>query len=117
MGLIEPGSAIDWQLHLAIAERRLVRFVYDGLPRLGEVHDYGRRGAKDQVNFFQLGGASRSGRPHSWRTPDVVKFAALEVLDATFAGTRPAPSGEHLRWDEVYASVTPELAARIGRQH
>jgi hypothetical protein len=116
MGLVEPGSAIDWQLLLAIAERRLVHLLYDDLPRLGEVHDYGRLGVKDKANFFQLGGRSSSGNVHAWKTLDVTKIRQLQVLDATFAGSRPARTGEHLRWDEVYASVTPELMAKAGRQ-
>jgi hypothetical protein len=101
------GIEVDRVLRQAIAERRLVTFEYQGLPRIGEPHDYGRRKGKDQLNFFQTGGRSRSGKVPDWRTPDVDGIRSLALTPERFAGTRPTPSGRHLDWDELYASVTP----------
>lgn len=28
------------------------------------------------------------------------------ILDQRFAGTRPAPTGRHKKWDQLYASVS-----------
>jgi hypothetical protein len=107
-GKIDPGCPMDWLLLLAIAERRLVGLVYRGRARIGEPHDYGLRKGTDQLNFFQTAGTSSSGRL-DWRTLHVSAIEGLLVLDRHFSGTRATPSGAHLGWDELYASVTPRL--------
>jgi len=100
------SAQVDELLCRAIAARCLVSLVYDGLPRTGEPHDYGLRAGKAQLNFYQTGGRSRSGKLPSWRTLDVARISELETLDKEFAGTRDTSTARHLRWDEVYASVT-----------
>ena len=100
-------SEIDRLLRVAIGEKRVVSLTYKGLPRVGEPHDYGLRNGKDQLNFFQTAGQSKSGDLHSWRTLDVNGITRFELQDEHFAGTRETDSGQHLQWDKLYATVTP----------
>lgn len=102
-------SELDRLLRRAIDERRLISLTYQGRPRVGEPHDYGLRNGKDQLNFFQTGGQSKSGGL-DWKTLDVRGITQLQVQDQHFAGTRETGSGRHLQWDRLYATVTPRRA-------
>jgi predicted nucleic acid-binding protein len=108
-----PLSAepVDKLLRRAIRGKRLVSLMYDGLLRIGEPHDYGSRKGKDQLNFYQTAGASKTGRLPSWRTLDVRDISEVKLLEGGFGGTRSTRTQRHLDWDEVYASVTPGLGA------
>jgi len=100
---VEP---LDKLLRTAIADRRLVSFSLDGLPRVGEPHDYGVSDGVPTLFFYQTGGKSRSGKPLGWRNAVVGKITGLRVLEERFPGTRPAPTGQHKKWDQLYASVS-----------
>ena len=93
-------------LRRAIEEQRLVAFVLDGCARVGEPHDYGVIDGQERLFFYQVRGASRSGRPFGWRWAVAARISALRLLEETFAGPRPAPSGRHQRWDRLIASVS-----------
>ena len=97
---------MDSLLRRAILEKRLVSLVYDGCRRVGEPHDYGLRLGKDQLNFFQTAGESKTGKLPSWRTLDASGISQLTLLDRTFAGTRETATRRHLKWDKVHVSVT-----------
>lgn len=103
------AESVDKLLRRAIRGKHLVSFMYDGLLRIGEPHDYGSRKGKDQLNFFQTAGASKTGRLPSWRTLDARDISGVKVLEGTFGGTRSTRTQRHLDWDEVYASVTPRV--------
>jgi hypothetical protein len=107
---VSPAEAQnDRILRRAIADRRLVAFRFDGLPRVGEPHDYGIAQSALRLLFYQVGGESRSGRPVGWRLVATARITDLEILhgpDDRFPGTRPAPSGRHRRWDRIIASVS-----------
>src|SRR5688572_26490488 len=90
----------------AIANRRLVTFTLDGRRRIAEPHDFGIIDGQARLFFYQVGGESRSGRPIGWRWAVLDKVAGLRMLDRTFAGTRAAPSGRHVRWDVLVATVS-----------
>jgi hypothetical protein len=96
----------DAVLLTAIADKQLVSFVLDGRLRIAEPHDYGIIAGVHRLFFFQVGGESRSGRPMGWRWGELSKMSAIQLLDRTFAGSRPTPSGRHQRWDEIIASVS-----------
>src|SRR5688500_17065283 len=100
-----PREGMDRPLCVAIAERRLVTFSLDGLRRIAEPHDYGIIDGVARLFFYQVGGESRSGRPYGWRWGVLDKISDLQVLDDRFAGSRPAPSGRHIRWDTLIATV------------
>ena len=97
---------IDKLLRTAIAERRLIAFVLDERPRVAEPHDYGLIDGEPRLFFYQVGGESRSGRPLGWRWAALTKIVGLHILDDRFAGTRVAPSGQHVRWDTLFATVS-----------
>jgi hypothetical protein len=101
---------IDRLLRFAISERRLVTFTLHGLPRRAEPHDYGIIDGVPKLFFYQVGGRSRSGQPIGWRWATVSDMADATILQATFRGTRPAPSGRHVKWDVLLATVSPRAS-------
>ena len=100
-------GSMDEVLCVAIAERRLVVFDLDGLQRIAEPHDYGIIDGVARLFFYQVGGQSRSGRPIGWRWGLLPKISDLHILPDSFPGTRPAPSGRHVHWDTLIATVSP----------
>ena len=101
---------LDRLLRIAMRERRLVAFILDGQPRLAEPHDYGLINGEPRLFFYQVGGGSRSGRPLGWRWAPLPKISELHVLDKRFPGPRPVPSGKHVRWDTLFATVSSRLS-------
>lgn len=102
--------SLDKTIRAAIAGRRMVSFDLDGLPRVGEPHDYGILNGERQLFFYQVGGKSKSGTLPDWRNAWLSKVSGMKILDEQFAGPRPAPSGRHKKWDKLIASVSrPEL--------
>jgi hypothetical protein len=102
-----PTGGTDQLLRVAIHERRVVTFTLDGLRRLAEPHDYGIIDGVAKLFFYQLGGESRSGRPLGWRWAVLTRISDLQVLPDSFPGPRPAPSGRHIHWDTLIATVSP----------
>lgn len=110
--MIEPMAVqvldnLHTSLRTAIAERRVVTFMLDGHHRVAEPHDYGVIDAEPRLFFYQVGGQSRSKPPVGWRwASPVSKISQLRLLDRRFAGPRPAPTGQHVKWDKLFASVS-----------
>lgn len=100
---------VDELLRSAIRERRLVSFILDERPRLAEPHDYGLIDGEPCLFFYQVGGESRSGRPLGWRWARLAKLSELHTLEDRFAGTRAVPSERHIRWDELFATVSARM--------
>lgn len=106
-----PGVAPDIPHHLhesvctAIKLRQQVRFTYSDRPRIAEPHDYGIQNGQARLLAYQTGGESSAGRLPAWRWFDVSKISDFEVLDQTFPGNRPAPSGRHHHWDTLFIRV------------
>lgn len=98
---------LDARLREAIAKRRLVSFMLDGFARIAEPHDYGLIDGVAKLFFYQVGGESKSGKPEGWRWGVLDKMADLQMLEKGFSGPRPAPSGRHIAWDTLYATVSP----------
>jgi len=101
-----PLVGQDQLLQSAIAGKRLVAFVLDGCKRIAEPHDYGIYKKERRLFFYQVGGESRSRPATGWRWAILSKVSDLEILDDTFAGSRPAPTGQHVQWDALIASVS-----------
>ena len=94
------------QLMRAIAEKRLIEFVYRlGQTRIVEPHDYGIRGGVECLLGYQLSGGSRSGAPHGWKWFTVAEMHRLSVLERRFAGTRFNSDQRHSTWDALFARV------------
>ena len=111
---MQAEATIDQLLRAAIAQKRLVAFWLDGCERVAEPHDYGVMNGTIRLFFYQVGGASRSGRPIGWRWAELGKITDLRVLDDRFAGARAAPSGRHVQWEKLYASVSRTDAESSG---
>jgi hypothetical protein len=102
---VEVPEPIDNLLRVAITQRRKIRFWYNGKERIAEPHDYGIQDGKTRLLVYQTGGQSSSGRLPNWRWIDASRIRDLEVLNQTFAGSRPAPSGSHQKWDQLLLRV------------
>ena len=90
----------------AIAERRLLDFSSKNHGRTAEPHEYGVKDGVRKLFYYQVGGESSSGRPVGWRWAEAAEMTGVVVLDQRFAGPRPAPSGRHVKWDKLFASVS-----------
>lgn len=101
---------IDTSIRAAIAQARLVELRYLGKKRIVEPHDYGIHKGIVKLLAYQVGGSS-SGKLPNWRWMDAEKISGVRILDRTFAGGRPAPSGKHHEWDEVFIRVQPSSNA------
>jgi hypothetical protein len=104
--IVELPQPLDNLLRIAITQRRKIRFWYAGKERIAEPHDYGVQKGQLRLLAYQVAGQSSSGRLPNWRWIDVSRIKDLEVLDQTFDGNRPAPSGQHHRWDELLLRVS-----------
>jgi hypothetical protein len=78
------------QLSKAIAEMRLVQFVYKGEIRIVEPHMLARN-QQDHLSLsaWWIDGFSRSGAVPNWRQYLLTEISSVEVLTGTFANPRP----------------------------
>lgn len=100
-----PPNSIHDPLCAAIYTRHKISFNYQGKLRIAEPHDYGMQNGQARLLSYQTGGQSGSGGLPDWRWFDVAKMSDFKVLDETFPGNRPAPSGRHHEWDTLFARV------------
>ena len=102
----QRSKTVNLQLMRAIAEKRLIEFVYRlGQKRVVEPHDYGIRGGIECLLGYQLSGGSRSGAYHGWKWFTVAQMHQLCVLEHRFAGTRADSDQQHSAWDTLFARV------------
>src|SRR4051794_33439852 len=101
------ARGVDALIRRAIAERKLLRLIYQGHERIGEPHDYGLKHGEAVLLFWQTGGRSRAGALPGWRTLKVADGDDFELIDRRFPGGRAPPSGTHGTWDELWARVRP----------
>jgi hypothetical protein len=103
-------SGIDPETHkivlAAIQQMRQIGFMFGGKERIAEPHDYGVQKGITRLLAWQTGGQS-SGRIPGWRWFAAGRISGITLLDRTFPGNRPAPSGRHHQWDALYARVSP----------
>lgn len=101
---MDTQSAHDASLRFAIANKRLICFVYNSKWRVAEPHDYGTKGDAAKLLVYQVRGESTSG-VRGWKLLDVSKIRQLAILEDAFRGTRVRPEQHHIRWDEVFVRV------------
>jgi len=89
----------------AINEKKLLEFTYDGLVRIVEPHVYGVTDGKYELLVYQIRGQSRSGGLPNWRRVILNKVTNMKILDESFSGRRPTPSGKHSSFDRTIAIV------------
>jgi hypothetical protein len=105
-GGMPTTAKTDDVIRTAIQQRRLAKVTYLGRVRIIEPHDYGVQNRTVKLLTYQLTGAS-SGPLPNWRWMEVDSISEIELLDRTFRGGRPSPSGKHHTWDELYLRVAP----------
>jgi len=104
--IVSFPSSLDTQLRFAIANKRLLRFTYDGAVRVAEPHDYGVRYGEAKVLVYQREKAGqKTDDVRGWRWLDTSKIHDCVVLEDTFAGSRQAANQQHHQWDVLYARV------------
>jgi predicted DNA-binding transcriptional regulator YafY len=89
----------------AINQKKLIEFTYQGRHRVTEPHVLGITNGIKQVLCYQTGGHSSRGNLPDWRRFDLHEMVGLKVLDTTFPGKRPYPSGRHSSFDHRIAIV------------
>jgi hypothetical protein len=99
-----PPTDLDALIRTAIEQKRLVELVYSNKRRILEPHDYGINKGTIKLLGYQVAGAS-SGRLPNWRWLEVKSISDLRLLDRTFPGGRPSPSGKHHQWDQLFLRV------------
>src|SRR5207253_7745938 len=92
LGIAKSTHQLIWA---SIEERHHIRFFYDGKERITEPHDYGIQNGRVRLLVYQFAGRSNSERLPAWRLVDIAGMSEIEVLETTFPGNRPAPSGQH----------------------
>jgi len=83
----------------------MIEFDYRNHHRIAEPHVYGCSAGTDQVLVYQVAGSSSSGALPDWKRVDVRGISGLVVLEDSFPGPRPNPSGQHSSWDHIYEVV------------
>jgi hypothetical protein len=120
MGTTSSGDDVvaitHQQLCAAIETLHVIEFSYGGCRRIAEPHDYGTHAGRPKLFFYQLGGESSSGAPLGWRLAHVPDMTNIRITDRKFLGSRPTPSGRHIRWDSLFASVSQRGSADWLRQ-
>jgi hypothetical protein len=97
---------LDEVLRLAIEHKRLLRLRYRDKDRIVEPHDYGIQNGSTKLLAYQIGGSS-SGRLPNWRWLETDLISNVDLLNQTFPGGRPTPSGQHHKWDKLFIRVKP----------
>lgn len=75
----------------AIADRHLLSFYYDGLPRavIPAAHGLHRFTGVPSLRCYQVGGRSNSGSVPNWRMFSTYKIASCKILDDAFDTVPP----------------------------
>ena len=101
-----PDPKLDQLLRTAIKQTRLLRLRYRNRDRIVEPHDYGEHNGVIKLLTWQIAGSSSSPLP-SWRWMETDLVSDAQLLDQTFPGSRPSPSGKHHKWDQLFLRVKP----------
>ena len=101
-----PDSDLDKLIRKAIRHKHLIRLIYKNKERVIEPHDYGIHKGVVKLPAYQVRGLS-SGKLPGWRWLEVGGISDAHLMDETFPGNRPPPSGQHHQWDEIFIRVEP----------
>jgi hypothetical protein len=89
-----PIPQLDQLLRTAIEQTRLMRLRYRNRDRIIEPHDDGEQNGVSKLLMYQIGGSSNGPLPN-WRWMETDQISGAQMLDRTFPGGRPTPSGKH----------------------
>ena len=101
-----PDPKLDQLLRIAIEQTRLLRLTYRNRDRVVEPHDYGVHKGVTKLLTWQIAGSS-SGPLPNWRWMEIDQISDAQMLNQTFPGGRPTPSGKHQSWDKLFMRVKP----------
>jgi len=90
----------------AIDGARLIRLIYNNKDRILEPHDYGIQNGTAKLLAYQIAGSSSHKLP-DWRLMEENSISDIRLLEKTFPGGRPTPSGTHHKWDKLFIRVKP----------
>lgn len=102
----KPALTVDQLIRTAIEQTRLLRLRYWNKDRIVEPHDYGKHNGSIKLLTYQVGGYSSRPLP-GWRWMVTAHISDVQLLELTFPGGRPTPSGKHHAWDELFLRVKP----------
>ena len=91
---------------MAIEQRRVIRLVYHNKDRIVEPHDHGILNGSVQLLAYQISGSSSRLLPN-WLLMKANEIHEIQLLDQTFPGGRPTPSGRHVKWEKLFIRVKP----------
>jgi hypothetical protein len=96
------GSDIE----VAIEDRHLLQFRYDGFTRVVEPHAFGmsNRG-RYTLRAYQVDGGSESGQTHGWKLFHVADMESIVVTPRQF----DAPRADYRRDDRVFARIISQV--------
>jgi hypothetical protein len=96
------GSDIE----VAIEDRHLLQFRYDGFTRVVEPHAFGvsNRG-RYTLRAYQVDGGSESGQTQGWKLFHVADMESIVVTPPHFE----APRSDYRRDDRVFARIISQV--------
>jgi hypothetical protein len=90
--------------------------VYKNRERIVEPHDYGIRNGIATLLAYQVAGSSSHKLPN-WRWMETELISGMQILNRTFPGGRPTPTGKHHKWDKLFIRVKPADKGRNSGAH
>src|SRR3989442_14643270 len=101
-----PGTAMKEVVCNAIATKKLLSFMYEGLGRVVEPRLCGQNAAGHGVLLAWLvRGHSKSDPRPGWRNYLLAEMQSLHVLDETFERSRPGFKPHDTRMVTIYCRV------------
>jgi len=97
---------LEQLIRSAIVGKKLLEYDYDGFHRIVEPHVYGTHDGQYSILVYQVRGQSSSGGLPNWRRMLVNKITNMKILDESFPGRRPYPSGKHSSFDRTILVVS-----------
>lgn len=93
-------------IEIAIEDRHLLEFRYDGFRRIVEPHAFGvsKRG-RYTLRAYQVDGGSESGETAGWKLFHVSDMQSIVVSPERFPGPRP----DYRRDDRIFARIISQV--------
>jgi len=90
----------------SVETKAILKFHYDGQPRVVEPHAHGLSTAGNEVlRCYQTDGGSNSGNVPGWHLMTVSKMVNLTVTDSHFDSPRP----DYKRGDKSMSTIYAQL--------
>ncbi|MHA1439758.1 MAG: hypothetical protein ACTSPD_19595 [Promethearchaeota archaeon] len=91
---------------IAIENRRIISFNYDGGNRVVEPYCYGISSTGEELlRSFQIRGFSRSRNPSGWKLFKISKITKLTITDDKFEKNRPKYNPKDPAMKRIFCKV------------